>query len=378
MKFIILFFIMLSFFSCRKDNYSKLDLGFTKSFDFGQNDKAHKVILINNELYVFGSIEVNGINNMNLLKIDTLGNKISNSILSSNSNEFGTDFILSSDNTLILIGSTQNSSSNDIVIKKVTLDGTVIWSTILGGTENESASGIIEVENGDFCISATTRSYGSGNNDLYLIWINQNGEIIREKTYGGNQSDGSTAILKSNTNLIILGYTNSWGSGGQDYFLLKINSIGDSIWSNTYGGADYEESQGLVKSNNGGFIINGHSNSTDPIHDMYAVGVNSTGDLLWENNFGGALHDGGQTILKNSDNDYLLIGRSMSFGNGQRDVYITTITETGLTISETSITTATFDWINSAIELNGYYYLVGHTSESNMSESNILVLKIKR
>ena len=378
MKIILLFCIAFTFSSCRKDDYSTSDFGFTKTFNFGKNETIQKVIIIENELYIFGSIQINGLNSMHLIKLDTLGNVITNTIFESASNETGTDIIHSSDNSLILIGSTDNSGSTDIIIKKTDLVGNVIWSKIIGGIENETSNGIIETEQGHFCIAGTTRSYGVGNNDLYIVWVNQNGEVIREKTYGGIESDGSTAILNSNTDLIILGYTNSWGAGGQDYLVLKVNSVGDSIWAKTYGGPEYEESQGFVKTNSGGYIINGHSNSTDPLHDMFAVGTNSNGGLLWKENLGGALHDGGQAILKNSDGNYVLIGRSMSFGNGTRNLYLTTITESGILLSEKSILTDSFDWINSGIELNRYYYLVGYTSIINAGESDVLIMKIKK
>jgi len=221
MKAFFILFVGLTIFSCRKDDYSNANFGFTKTYGREQEDNAQKILEIDHELYIFGTSQTYGVGNFYLLKTDTLGNKLAEKIFETPSDENGYNMLLSSDKTLILVGTTKNSTSSDVLVKKVDLNGNVIWSTIIGGVNNESVSGIVETENGDFCIAATTSSYGNGNNDLYLIWLSQNGTIIREKTYGGSESDGSTTILNSNTDLIVLGYTNSWGAGGQDYLVIK-------------------------------------------------------------------------------------------------------------------------------------------------------------
>jgi len=158
----------------------------------------------------------------------------------------------------------------------------------------------------------------------------------------------------------------------------KITSVGDSIWAKTYGGSGYEESQAMVKTSNGNFIINGHSNSTDPNHNMYAVAINQNGDLLWEKDFGGNLHDGGQSILKNKEGQYVLIGRSKSFGNGSRNIYMVTVLENGMTIDKKNILTNSDDWIDDIVDFEGYYYMVGHTLNQNHPDTDLLFVKQKK
>lgn len=374
MKALILLPILILIFSCRKDDFSKYNFGFTFISEKGE---AQKVLEINNEIYVFGTSQTSGTDNFHFFKLDSLGHKLIEKTYLNENNQNGLNMIHSSDNNLILLGTSSSSSSRDILVKKVNLDGNEIWSIIIGGTEDEQSSDIIELENGNFCIAANTKSYGAGNNDIYLIWISQSGEIIKEKTYGGSESDGSTSILQSNSDIVVLGYTNSWGAGGQDYFLLKINAQGDSLWSKTYGGGGYEESQGIIKTNNNNYIINGHSSSIDPFHDMFAVSVSEDGNINWEKNYGGSLHDGGETIIAKSDGNYLLIGRSMSFGNNTRNIYMVTINSNGNIISEKSINTGSYDWIHSSIEYNGYYYMVGQTILPNQTNGRTLLTKIK-
>jgi hypothetical protein len=98
---------------------------------------------------------------------------------------------------------------------------------------------------------------------------------------------------------------------------------------------------------------------------------------LGANNYGGTKHDGGEAILLNSKGNIILAGRSMSFGNGERNVYMVEIDENGNTISEKPIITPTYDWATSIIELNNYYYIVGKTQKSISSQTDVFLMKLK-
>ena len=365
-------FLLIILFSCHKDDYSTADFGFTKTIDNGSNDKAKKIILVDNNLYVFGSAN----DNFYLLKLDTLGKIIYQKEFSSPTIDDGVNMILSNDNNLILTGTSISGGNRDIKVIKSTIDGNVIWEHTYGTLLDESVGGITQTAQGNYCLSAT-KEVVVGNKDVYLLWINDNGDKINEQTYGGALRDGGMEVLNVNSNLVVLAYTNSYGAGGQDYMLIKVNEQGDSIWAHTYGGDDYEESQEFVQLQDGSFIINGHSKSTDPMHNMFAVKTDANGIEQWSKNFGGAMHDGGEAILLNSKGNIVLVGRSMSFGNGERNIYIVEIDANGNLVSEKPIITPTYDWATSIVELNGYYYITGYTQLTASDQTDVFLLKIK-
>lgn len=284
--------------------------------------------------------------------------------------------IKTNDNNLLLVGtSTQNNNTNIKVIKS-DLEGNIIWQTIIEKSFDENIGGVVETISGDFCLAATKKQ-PTGFNDIYIVWLTPNGDVFREKTYGGNLTDGAMDILNVNTDLMVLCYTYSYDAGDKDYMLLKINSQGDSLWANTYGGNQYEESQEFVQLNDGSFIINGHSSSTEPNHDMFAVKANANGQEIWSKNFGGNQHDGGEAILLRPNGHIMLVGRSRSFGDGERNIYLVEINQNGMVLSEKSILTPSDDWATSIAELNNYYYIVGKIKPINSNQTDLFLLKIK-
>jgi hypothetical protein len=192
--------------------------------------------------------------------------------------------IATNDGNFVLIGSTQSKGNGmkDIHIIKVNPNGDVIWEKTLGGALDDAPISIIETAANEFCIAGTTESFGAGSRDIYLIWIDQNGSTIREKYYGGSDIDGSTEQFEiENNELMLYAYTANFGATSRDLYLMKLSSTGDSLWSQRYGGNDYEESQDMVRTpGGGGYLLHGHSASTDPIHNMFTVKVAEDGSVI--------------------------------------------------------------------------------------------------
>jgi len=158
-------------------------------------------------------------------------------------------------------------------------------------------------------------------------------------------------------------------------YLLKINSIGDSLWSKRYGGTGYEESQAFARTNKGEFVLCGHSSSTDPNHNLFGVKTDKYGNVLFEKNFGGSMHDGGEALLINSDGNYVFVARTMSFGNGMEDVYIVVTNKDGELLSEKLFGGIAIDKIEALVEYNDYYYLIGHSTSFGSGDSDVYFIK---
>ena len=355
---------------------------FEKSIGGQLDDIGYEAIIYNEELYIIGTSgsfgEPNG--DHYLVKMDLEGNVIWEKTYGGAAAEEGFNLIATNDGNFVLIGSTQSKGNGmkDIHIIKVNPNGDVLWEKTLGGALDDAPISIIETASNEFCISATTESFGAGSRDIYLIWIDQNGSTIREKYYGGSDIDGSTELLEiENNELMIFAYTANFGATSRDLYLMKLSSTGDSLWSQRYGGNDYEESQDMVRTPGGGYLLHGHSASTDPIHNMFTVKVAEDGSVIWEKNFGEAMHDGGQAILINEVGNYVLIGRSMSFGNGDRNIFMVTTNTDGVELSRDIIGGERDDLGQDILEHNGYYYIIGHTNSFNDNMNDLYVVKYK-
>jgi len=357
--------------------------GFEKTYGGIQDDLANSLLIKNNELYIFGTTksfgDING--DHYLVKSDLNGNTISEHTFGGPMTEEGIDLIETNDGNFIILGSTTSSGAGqkDIHAIKIDVNGNIIWEKTYGGILDDTPQKIIELSNSEFCIAATTESFGAGSRDIYMLWIDQNGNLLRDKTHGGIDVDGSAELLEiDHQEIMLYGYTYNYGAGDRDLYLLKTNFNGDSLWSKTYGGSGYEESQAFSRLTDGGYLLCGHSSSTDPVHNMYGVKTTIDGSQTWDANFGGANHDGGQALLVNTEGNYVFIGRTMSFGAGMRDALMVITDPNGQEISSQYFGGPLNDRIDELIEHNNFYYLAGQTNSFGSGGADIFLIKLPK
>ena len=121
----------------------------------------------------------------------------------------------------------------------------------------------------------------------------------------------------------IAGRTSSFGAGSSDFYLIKTDSGGNPQWSKTYGGQGSEEAYHLQQTTDDGFLIVGDSDSFgDGSTDGYVVKTNAIGDTLWTRVFGGVGYDIVVCGKQTNDGGYIITGLASSFGAGQEDIYL--------------------------------------------------------
>ena len=123
----------------------------------------------------------------------------------------------------IVTGSKQNENWDDLLVMKANSDGTQADSWLYGGSYNESGSYAQELQNG-FIFSGSTESYGQGLYDVWVLSTDNNGVEIYSQTFGGNMDDKALGGSKGyNGEPLIIGYTTSFGNGGEDILFIKID-----------------------------------------------------------------------------------------------------------------------------------------------------------
>ena len=202
----------------------------------------------------------------------------------------------------------------------------VLWQKTYGGPNLEgihSGSHMQQTSDNGYIITAWTESYGVGSADVYLIKTDKDGNLLWDETYGGTGwEEGRSVIQTAEGGYAIVGYTNSF-RGNYDVYLIKINQSGKITWTKTYGGLKNDLGFSIQQTQDGGFIITGYTLSYGAGHnDVYLIKTNSRGDIEWENPYGGLSEDAGHTVFQTHDGGYFIAGMTRSYGNGDSDFYL--------------------------------------------------------
>lgn len=171
---------------------------------------------------------------------------------------------------------TNNKGSYDIWLVKLDLNGHLIWEKSLGGREIDAAHTILKTNDNHFLLVGETRSSDAditqqhGGADMWILKITNQGQVLWQKTYGGTNFDlAKSAVQSSDGNFLIVGNSRSndedvtENHGQNDVWILKINQSGRLLWEKSIGGSDIDLGLDLIELDNGNIIIVGESNSND-------------------------------------------------------------------------------------------------------------------
>jgi hypothetical protein len=220
-----------------------------------------------------------------------------------------------------------NYGEDDILLLKIDLMGNKIWDKTFGGNGYEWAASLKELNDGSFIFVGTTASYGNdvtdGNNernDVWVVKINSSGGKLWDKVYFGNGIGFETrySIDKvNNGGFIIAGGTNLSQS---EIRVLKIDENGNQIWFKNFSGSGYDDCSKIIQTSDGGFILIGGTTSNDGDipesfkgeADIWVIKLSSEGDIEWTKTYGGSAADWGYSIIQTPDNNYILTGYTFS------------------------------------------------------------------
>jgi len=196
-----------------------------------------------------------------------------------------------------------------------TLD--TLWTKTYGGAFDDKAYCIRQTPKDDgYIIVGYSESYGAGGKDVYLIKTDENGDTLWTRTYGGIQDDfGNCVQLTPDDGYIIVGYTFSFGYGEMDVWLIKTDSHGDTLWTKTFGGVNYDRGYSVEQTTDGGYIISGFTDLGNT-NNLYLIKTDENGDTLWTRFHGGNHYENGHCVLQTSDGGYISTGFTFSFGLG--------------------------------------------------------------
>jgi len=231
------------------------------------------------------------------------------------------------------LGETDGNGANqkDVMLAKINNLGILIWKKNFGGMNADIGKAIIQLPDSSLMFTGYTNSFGNGGYDAYIVKTTKDGSLIWQKTFGGLDWDFAYSINKTTDgNIIICGATYSYGQGDRNAFILKLDYNGNFIWNKTYGGTEEDELRKIIQTADGGYIAAGTTKSYgDTLGDIWITKFNSMGDSVWFKTDGGVKMEVGNSIVQNINGDYLVTGGSESFSFGKEDAYISKFSNNG-------------------------------------------------
>ncbi len=210
---------------------------------------------------------------------------------------------------------------NDIFIMKLNGNGNIVWSNLYGGSGNDQANSIEKTSDGSFIICGTTSSF-SGTFDPFAMKINASGVVEWSKYYRWwNEDYGNSIIQTPDAGFIITGYSNSFSIGAYDVYSLKIDQSGGLMWARAYGGPENDYGNSIRTSPDGGYVIGGYTFSYGVGGDGYIIKLYGDGALRWSKSYGGGAFDNIKDI-QNASNGFVACGSTISFGLAFESAYV--------------------------------------------------------
>jgi hypothetical protein len=363
-----------------------------------------------------------------LLKLDSSGNIVWQNTIGSNDYDYFESVIEASDGGFLVCGNTNSLISGDktqnpfhpvplinIILQdywvvKVDNMGNVVWDKTIGGFGNDYATSMVNASDGGYIIAGSSDSdisglktqNSKGAEDYWIVKIDTQGNILWQKTIGGSSGEHLTSIINSNSGgYFICGYSNSNISGDKnensrgevDYWVLKLDYLGNILWQKTIGSSVSDFSNDMVKDSNDNCYVIGYNlnapisgdktENSRGLQDFWVVKINNSGTLAWDKTIGGSSGDFALAMdYISSDNSVIVGGGSSSSISGDKtdvnkgdgDFWVVKLEPENLTTSQNVLNDIQ---IYPNPTSNYFYINFGQTQEKvTVSLTNILGQKV--
>jgi len=250
------------------------------------------------------------------------------------------------------------------------------WQRTYGGTNDEYGQSVQQTADGGYIVTGGTYSFGAGNGDVWLVKTNASGDTLWTRTYGGTDWDEGYSVQQtSDGGYIVAGTTYSFGAGYEDVYLIKTNASGDTLWTRTYGGAVFDYGYSVRQTTDGGYIVAGSTSSFGNGNQVYLIKTNALGDTLWTRNYGEAGDDYGRSVQQTTDGGYIVAGSTSSFGNSYQ-VYLIKTNASGDTLWTKTYGGTSEDWGFSIQQTSDTGCVVAGWTTSFGNNSQIYLIKV--
>lgn len=244
-------------------------------------------------------------------------------------NDYGYWLDLTSDGGFVITGSySQGTGNTDIYLIKTGEDGDTLWTAVFGGDFYDVGRWICQTSDNGYIVVGTESRINNTERNICILKTDSLGTVLWNHSYGGDQEDGAvTARSTSDGGYIIIGYTASFGLGYMDAWLLKIDADGDTTWTKTFGGGDYDSGRSVIQTPDGGYFVLCNINYGFNDTGLTLIKTDAYGNTLWTRRYC-QNYATGVSIISTVDGGYMILANTLGFSD-DFDMQLIKINESG-------------------------------------------------
>src|SRR6185295_3208667 len=230
----------------------------------------------------------------------------------------GLDAMETNDHFLVTCGVARTvDPSGDAFLAKYTLDGNTVWIKNFGGPGGQDGWRITQAPDGGYVVAGNNIENVNGPIDIFIFKTDANGNLQWSRSYGGPGEEHAYGLCRATDGgYIVCGSTTSFGSGDEDAYILKIDESGNQQWSRNYGGPFQDEALGVVPAYDGGYTFTGFTKSFGDPMDAMVIKTDAFGNQQWMKTYGDAASEKKcNWIVACDDGGYAMTGSKQQTGN---------------------------------------------------------------
>lgn len=301
--------------------------------------------------------------------------------------EGGRSVEVTADGGFIIAGYTYSfgHGQSDAYLVKTDQAGELLWAQSYGGPAWEYANDAAQTADGGYILAGYTTSFGVGGKDFYVVKTDPGGEVQWERTFGGPGLDiAQDVVAARDGSYLVVGYTESFGAGENDIYAVRLDAQGELVWENTYGTTGPEMGKAAVETEDGNFLLVGSSCFQAPNNDVYLVMISLEGNQLWTNTYGNSdrieAFDRGQDVYPTSDGGFIVVGLSNASdftSPDYMDFYITKVDRNGNQVWSSNLGRSnSYDYGNGIVEAPDGTYIAAGTAQSASGNNDIYLIQV--
>lgn len=362
------------------------DTLFFKTFGNGQENQAKDIIRCRDGGYLivgFTFVSEEKKSDAYVLKLDSQFNKVWSRTFGGGNIDVATAVIQPTDTSYLFTGYTNSIGYGgyDVYVVYMDTSGALIWEKTYGGQDWDLSYDAIQTHDQNIVVVGETFSFSQGNSDAYVIKINLLGDTLLTHSDGGLGKDAAYALVQHlDSSLYICGQTDLSSPDSTQILLWKWTKNHQILWKKYLGGNRQDVGYDLIRSSDNQLLIAGATGSLSNRSDFnqYLIKVDTSGAIQWEfeagNSTGQNLDDVYYSVAQNNAGIIFPAGHTQTYGYfGSKDISITCLDVNGNFRRGNNIGFEEDDWIEKVISSGNQFVFVGNTGSYGNGNGDVFV-----